>query len=110
MQNHSSSRDRDSLSRSRNRRPDGFGRHRLLALVYRLLLVVAVEAVLVDVVDDLVGNVVADALTPLAEEADLGGGDIVLNELRDYADVLLPLRELNERVVWGVLINIAEHV
>jgi hypothetical protein len=38
-----------------------------------LLLVVAVEAMLVDVVDDLVGNVVPDALAPLPEEADLGG-------------------------------------
>jgi hypothetical protein len=55
--------------------------------------------VFVDVVDDLVGDVVADALAALAEEADLGGRDVVLDELRDDADVLPPLLELYKRIV-----------
>jgi len=60
--------------------------------------------VFVDVVDDLVGDVVADALTPLAEEPDLGGRDVVLDELRDHADVLPPLLELYERIVCSMLV------
>jgi hypothetical protein len=87
------------LSRNESSRSGGdtlrgtssFSGRRLLALVCGFLLIVAVKAVLVDVVDDLVGDVVADALTPLAEEADLCRGNVVLNELRDHADVLFPL-------------------
>jgi hypothetical protein len=56
--------------------------------------------VFVDVIDDLVGDVVADALAPLAEQADLGGRDVVLDELRDDADVLPPLLELYKRIVY----------
>ena len=43
-----------------------------LALLRCLLFVVTVKTVLVDVVDNLVRNVVANALTPLTEKADLG--------------------------------------
>ena len=75
-------------------------RHGRLALVGRLLLVVAVEAVLVDVVDHLVGNVVADALASLAEEANLGRRHVVLDELRNNADVVPPLLQLHEGVIW----------
>lgn len=53
----------------------------------------------VDVVDDLVGNVVTDTLTPLAEQANLGGRDIVLDELGDDANVVSPLLQLNKGIV-----------
>jgi hypothetical protein len=81
------------------RGPSRFSRRWLLALICGFLLIVAVETVRIDVIDDLVRNVVADALTPLTEKADLGRGHVVLNELRDHADVLLPLRKLDERVI-----------
>jgi hypothetical protein len=61
--------------------------------------------VLVDVVDDLVRDVVADALAALPEEADLGRGDVVLDELGDDADLLAELLEADERVVFGVLVK-----
>lgn len=71
----------------------------VLALISRLLLIVAVKAVLVDVVDDLVWDVVADALAPLPEEADLGGGHVVLDELWNHANVVAELLEADKRVV-----------
>ena len=46
---------------------------------------------LVDVVDHLVGNVVTNALPALAEQANLGRRDIVLDELWDDPNVVLPL-------------------
>ena len=46
---------------------------------------------LVDVVDDLIGNVVTNALPALAEQANLGRRNIVLNELWNDPDVVLPL-------------------
>ena len=61
---------------------------------------------LIDVVDDLVGDVVADALAALAEEADFGRGDVVLDQLRNNADVLAVLLKANERVVCGGLVSI----
>ena len=53
----------------------------------------------VDVVDNFVGNVVADALTALAEEADLGRRHIVLDELRDNVDVISVLLEADKGIV-----------
>lgn len=75
----------------------------LFALIGLLLLVVAVEAVLIDVVDDLVGNVVANALASLPEEADLGGRYVVLDELGNNANVLPVLLEADKGIIWGVL-------
>jgi hypothetical protein len=96
-------------SRSRSLlRAGSLGSRRLLALVRGLLLVVAVQAVLVDVVDDLVGNVVADALAALAEEADLGRGDVVLDELRDHADLFAELLEADKRVIWNILVEVKD--
>ena len=46
---------------------------------------------LVDVVDDLVRDVVTNALPALAEQANLGRRNIVLNELWNDPDVVLPL-------------------
>jgi hypothetical protein len=60
--------------------------------------------VFVDVVDDLVRDVVSDALAPLAEEADFGGGDIVLDELWNYTDVVSELLEADKRVVYCMLV------
>jgi hypothetical protein len=60
--------------------------------------------VLVNVVDDLVRDVVADALAPLPEEADLGGRNVVLNELRNNADVISELLELDQRIVYSLLV------
>lgn len=71
----------------------------LLALVGLLLLVVTVQAVLVNVVDDLVRDVIADALAPLPEQADLGGRNVVLDELRNHADVVPELLKLHQRIV-----------
>jgi hypothetical protein len=55
--------------------------------------------VLVDVVDDLVRDVVANALAPLAKEADLGGGYVVLDELWNYANMVTELLQADERVI-----------
>lgn len=45
----------------------------VLAFISLFLLIIAVKAVLVDVVDNLVRDVVANALASLAEESNLGG-------------------------------------
>lgn len=55
---------------------------------------------LVDVVDDLVRDVVANALAALAEEADLGGRDIVLDELRNNTNVVLPLLKADKSIIY----------
>jgi hypothetical protein len=91
----------ESPSRRGNclRGASSFSRGCVLALVGGLLLVVAVEAVLVDVVHNLVWDVVADALAPLPEEADLGGGYVVLDELWDHANVVAELLEAYQRVI-----------
>jgi len=83
------------------RRPSGFGNSGRFTLLSCFLLVIAVKAVLVDVVDDLVWDIVADTLTPLAEEANLGRRDVVLYELWDNANVVPPLLELDERIVYN---------
>jgi hypothetical protein len=57
--------------------------------------------VLVNIVDDLVGDVVPNALASLAEEPDLGGGNVVLDELRNYANVLPVLLKAYERIICG---------
>ena len=54
---------------------------------------------LVDVVNDLIGNVVTDALSALTEESNLGGRDIVLDELRNNANVVLPLLKADKGVI-----------
>ena len=54
---------------------------------------------LVDVVDDLVGNVVTNALPALAEQADLGRRDIVLDKLWNDTNVVLPLLQADKRIV-----------
>lgn len=46
---------------------------------------------LVDVVDDLIRNVVTNALPALAEQANLGRRNIILDELWDDPNVILPL-------------------
>ena len=70
-----------------------------LALVGLLLVIIDIEIVLVDVVDDLVGNVVADTLAALAEESDLGRGNIVLDQLRDDPDIIPVLLKAYERII-----------
>lgn len=54
---------------------------------------------LVDVVDNLIGNVVTNALPALAEQADLGRRNIVLDKLWDDPNVVLPFLQADERVV-----------
>lgn len=54
---------------------------------------------LIDIVDNLIRNVVTNALSALAEQADLGGRDIVLNELRDDTDVVLPFLKAYKCVI-----------
>jgi hypothetical protein len=82
------------------RRPGSVRRQGLLALVRLCLFIVrCIEAVLVDVVDDLVGDVVANALAALAEEANLGRRNVVLDQLRDHTDVVPPLLQTDERVI-----------
>lgn len=71
----------------------------LLALDGLLLVVVYIEVVLVDVFDNLVGNVVADALAALAEKPDLSGRDIVLDQLWDDTDVVSVLLKSEEGVI-----------
>lgn len=56
---------------------------------------------LVDVVDNLVGNVVANALPTLAEQADLCRRNIVLDELGNNTNIVLPLLQADKRVIFG---------
>lgn len=70
-----------------------------LALLGLLLLVVAVETVIVDVVNDLVRNVVTNAFASLAEETNLGRGNIILNELWNDPNVLSELLKTDKRIV-----------
>lgn len=62
---------------------------------------------LVDVVDDLVRDVVTNALPALAEQADLGRRDIVLNELRNHTNVVLPFLQTDERIIWMELVSLS---
>jgi hypothetical protein len=81
------------------RRASCVSRSCVLSLIGYLLLIVTVKTVLVDVVDDLVRDVVANALAPLAKEADLGGGYVVLDELWNYANMVTELLQADERVI-----------
>lgn len=58
---------------------------------------------LVNVIDNLVRNVVTDALSTLTEKADLGGRDIVLDELRNYTNIVFPLLQADEGVIYAIL-------
>lgn len=60
---------------------------------------------LINVIDNLVRNVVADALAPLPEEADLGRGDVVLDELWNDTDVVSELLQAHKRIVWAMLVE-----
>jgi len=57
--------------------------------------------VLVDVVDDLVRNVVANALAALPEQPDLGRRYVVLNQLRNDTDVVPVLLESEQRIIYA---------
>lgn len=52
--------------------------------------VLIIEAVLFNVFDHRLGDQVADAHVALAEQADLCAGNVVLDELLDDVDVVLP--------------------
>ena len=54
---------------------------------------------LVDVVNNLVRDVVSDALAALAEQANLCRRDIVLDELRNNTDVVFPLLQANKGII-----------
>jgi hypothetical protein len=56
--------------------------------------------VLVDVINDLVRDIITDALSALTEKADLGGRDIVLDELGNNTNVVLPLLQADKGVIW----------
>lgn len=59
---------------------------------------------LVDVVHDLVRNVITDALSALTEKADLGGRNIILDELWNNTNVVLPLLQTDKGIVCAVLV------
>ena len=60
---------------------------------------VHVQPVLEDVLDDAGGEEVEHAHSALKEEADLGGGDVVLYQLPDNVDVVAPLAQAVQRRV-----------
>jgi hypothetical protein len=89
------------LSCCGGRRSRSIARRLFFALVSLLLFLVGIKTVLVDVVDDLVGDVVADALAALPEQPDLGRGYVVLDQLRDDADVVAVLLEREKGIVYA---------
>lgn len=61
--------------------------------------VFVVQAVFLNVLDDGLWDQVSDAHVAFTEEADLGAGNVVLDELLDDVDVLLPLLESGKGLV-----------
>ena len=76
-----------------------FARCFLFALVGLLFVVFQVETMLIDVIDDLVGDIIAYALSALSEQANLRRRNIVLDQLRDNPNIVSPLLEANECII-----------
>ena len=75
--------------------------------------VFVVEIVGLDVLHDGLRDEVADGHVAAAEEADLGGGDVVLDELLDDPNVVFPRLEGREgfvdvctRSLWDTLVDV----
>lgn len=54
---------------------------------------------LLDIIDDGLGDKIADAHLPPEEEADLGARDVILDELLDLPDIVLPGLQAAEGVL-----------
>jgi hypothetical protein len=55
--------------------------------------------VFVDVVDNLVGNIVTNAFATFSEQADLRRRYVILDELGDHPNIVLPLLKAEKRVI-----------
>lgn len=65
---------------------------------------------LIDVIHDLVRDIITDALSALAEEANFGGRYIILDELRNDSNVVLPLLQTDKGIVCAVLVCVYREI